>query len=134
MIATRMLAGLLAFSSTLVLSSCSADPAGPAEGRLTGAVTVVGDLLPDGNGSGEVFLLPGPDASKTDALRREALRGGPHAYSFSLDAVPPGTYYLEACLRFAAGLGCAPFTTDSRGNPTPVEVRSGRHTEVQIRF
>jgi hypothetical protein len=121
---------------SLVLTSmaCSSGPAGPETGTLSGSVTVVGDLLPDGNGTGEIYLLRTPDTRKSDALRREPLQGGPRAYTFSFAALEPGTYYLEACLRFAAGIGCAPYSTDATGNATAVRVRRGQTTPAQIRF
>jgi hypothetical protein len=95
---------------------------------------LIGEDRPDGDGTGEVYLLDTPDTRKSEALRTQALQGGPREYTFSLPAVAPGTYYLEACLRFAAGTGCAPYSTDPAGNPTAVRVYRGQTTQAQIRF
>jgi len=134
MCAFRTILGICITLAALFSSGCAEDATTPAYGQLAGSVTVVGDPLPNGDGSGEIFLLRNPDDPKRDALRREGLQGGPRAYTFHLEAVPRGTYYLEACLRYAAGVGCVPYTLDPSGHPTAVVVHSGRPTEVQIRF
>jgi hypothetical protein len=119
----------------LAAAGCGDDgPSAPAVGGLAGVVTVVGDRLPDGGTGGELYVLRSPDAPKSDAVHREPLQGGPRAYAFALDAVAPGTYYLEACLRFAAGSGCAPYTTGAGGNATAVVVQRGRVTRVVLSF
>jgi hypothetical protein len=118
-----------------VAVGCSSDgPSAPAVGGLAGIVTVVGDALPDGAAGGELYVLRSPDARKGDAVHRASLQGGPRSYAFVLDAVTPGTYYLEACLRFAAGVGCAPYATDARGDATAVVVQRGRVTRVVLSF
>lgn len=129
----RICAGLAL--SLLGAVACASDPAAADPGRLEGTVVAVdGPAAGDDMQAGEVFLLRHPDDPRNTALRREPLRGGPAHYWFRLEAVPPGPYYLEACLSFAGGRGCVPYTTSERGEPTIVEVRPGRVTEVQIRF
>jgi hypothetical protein len=123
-----------ALSLLLGSVACSSGPVGPETGTLSGSVTVVGDLLPGGNGTGEIYLLRTPDTRRSDALRREPLQGGPRTYSFSFAALEPGTYYLEACLHLAGGMGCAPYSTDAAGNATAVRVRRGQTTAARIRF
>lgn len=124
-----------ALSLVLTLAACASDPAAPATtGTLSGRVNAIGDVLPDGNAVGEIYLLRTSDTPRTEALRREPLQGGPREYTFSLAALEPGTYYLEACIRYAAGAGCAPYSTDSGGNSTAVKVWPGQTTTVEIRF
>lgn len=116
----------------LLLSGCAEESVGVVAGSIEGTVTVVGDPLPVGNG--ELFLERDPDAPREDAVRRVSLAGGPQVYTFVLEDVPAGTYYLEACLSFPAGRGCAPYTVSPQGDPSPVRVRGGQSTQLQISF
>jgi len=102
---------------------------------VTGTVIVVGDPLPDPSShDAGVYLLRGPDDRRADALRHEPLDGGPRVYEFVVDGLPPGTYFLRACLSHDGSLGCAPYTTDPGGDPSPIRVRAGETTELAVSF
>ncbi len=63
------------------------------------------------------------------------MTGGPRTFSFALEMLPPGTYYIEACITVAQSVGCAPYTAgDPLGRTAPIVIRSGEETSVQVRF
>ena len=126
------LAALAAFACS---SPAPTTPAAPAPGAVRGVVTDLAVAGPPTGGPGsEAYLLPGPDAPRTEAVRRAPVTGGPRSFEFALDSVPPGRYYLQACLEVGRGRACAPYTHQLGGQPAPIDVRAGAVTTIAVLF
>lgn len=127
---------LLPLAAVLVAACSTDDPAAPStdpNGTLRGTVTVVGDPAPPSAGS-RVYLLADPDAPRSAAVRTGTLEGGPRVYTFALDAVPAGRYYVQACLQLGSSTGCTFYVRTVGEEPAPVDVRPGAVTELAVRF
>ena len=131
-------AALLASAASLAAACSSADPVvapTPSAGRVQGSVAVVGDPSPPGGLAGSrAYLLAGPEDRRTDAVRQVDLGGGPRLYTFAIDAVPPGRYYLEVCIELGSGAACSHYAHAVGQDPAPIDVRAGRVTELAVRF
>ena len=118
----------------------SSDPAAPATPPAHGGVSgVVTDLAaagpPIGGPGSEVYLFRTADTPrKSEAVRHAPVTGGPGTFHFALDSVPPGRYYLQACLQIGHGPSCAPYTRYLGGAPEAIDVRAGAVTQIAVLF
>jgi hypothetical protein len=113
----------------LVLACSNSNAPEPPGGEIAGEVDLLLDP-PRPPASGIVQLFTSPAALDVGhALREAPLAGGPARWTFRLDGVRPGTYYLGACFSF----GCN-FHSDIEGHPAPVMVTSGETTSATMNF
>lgn len=127
-------------ATALVGAACaSGDVTTPAPtaalGRVQGVVTNLANPSPPIGGPGSaVYLVRGPDDPRTDAVRQAPITGGPQSFDFAVDSVPPGRYYLQACLETGYGRACAPYTQRPGGPPLAIDVRPGAVTAIHVLF
>jgi hypothetical protein len=99
------------------------------DGEIVGQVDLLAEP-PQPPTTGVVQLYTSPSAVEARHPSREApLVGGPGNWTFQLEGVPPGTYYLGACFSF----GCTTHS-DIEGHPAPVTVISGETTSATVNF
>lgn len=107
----------------------------PGAGGVRGVVIdLAGPSAGIGGAGSAVYLLRSPDDRRTEAVHRAPITGRSPRLQFSVDAVPPGRYYLEACVEIGHGRACAPYTERSGGPWAPVDVRPGAVTDVTVLF
>ena len=120
---------LLTAALALMFACSNSNSPQPSGGEIEGQVDLLVDP-PQPPTSGVVRLFTSPSAAKGGHAFREApLAGGPDKWTFHLEGVPPGTYYLGACFAF----GCN-FHSDIEGHPAPVTVTSGETTSATMDF
>lgn len=127
-------------ATALTIGACAAaDVTTPATtsplGSVRGVVTNLASPSPPVGGPGsEAYLFRDPDAPRTEAVRHAPITGGPQTFDFAVDSVPPGRYYLQACLEVGYGRACAPYTQHPGGPPLALEVRPGAVTTIHVLF
>jgi hypothetical protein len=130
---------MTAFAVALVGGCATADVTTPPStlplGRVQGVVTNLSDPSPPiGGPASEVYLFHTPEAPRSEAVRRAPITGGPQTFAFSVDSVPAGRYYLQACIEVGNGRACAPYTEYPGGPPLAFDVRAGAVTSVRVLF
>lgn len=121
---------ILLLAGVLLGAACSDGSSPGADfGAIEGEVHLLGELTEPPE-SGVVQLYASLEAvDLRQAFREAALAGGPADWTFQLEAVPAGTYYLGACFAFGCGTH-----SDIEGQPVPVEVTAGETTTVVMAF
>ena len=121
---------MLAATALVLVTACSdGESPEPPDGDVEGEVHLLGDLT-EPPASGAVQLYASLTAvDQRVAFREAALAGGPANWTFHLENVPAGTYYLGACFSF----GCGTYS-DIEGHPAPVEVVGSQTTTAVMTF
>jgi hypothetical protein len=107
-------------------------PSAFTRGQLAGTVTLLGDVSPP-KSNARVSLYSSMSDFETGHAARvgEATpsAGTPRTFSFRVDEIVPGAYYIRACFAF----GCGEYRDDI-GALSPVSIRAGRTTMLALRF
>jgi hypothetical protein len=125
-----VLRSIRVLAAVLLAAACSDGNSPDSEaGAIQGEVHLLGPL-PLPLNSGVVQLYASLEAmDQRQAFREAALAGGPADWTFQLEAVPAGTYYLGACFAFGCGTH-----SDTAGEPAPVKVRALETTTSVMAF
>jgi len=107
-------------------------PEPPTTGELTGTVTLLGDVIPPVS-SARVLLY----ASESDFEIGRASRAGeasqraatPRTYTFHLEGITPGAYYIRVCFAF----GCGEYR-DASGTLSSVPIWAGSKAMLALTF
>ena len=131
---TLVLAAAWAVAACAGAAPTAPDPRTTASG-VRGVVVDLSNVDTSIGGPGsEVYLLHSPEDRRTDAVRHAPITGRSPRFRFTVDSVPPGRYYLEACVDLGRGRACAPYTQRSGGPWALVDVRPGAVTDVTVLF
>lgn len=117
----------------LTLAACSSDssPTEPAAttGSITGTVTAAPGVQINLSNARVAIYATVADLNADRVIQQTALSGSSPTWSYRMDNVTPGTYYMDVCIAQGGQLLCA-----SYGNPSPLQVAAGQTTNASITF
>ena len=123
-----------ALAAGVLLGACG-DATGPTAttGAISGTVSVSPGIQANLSNARVAIYASVADMEADRLVKQTAMQGSGAAYTFKIDEVVPGTYYLDVCLAVAGGLACGEYSTGG-GQPSPISVAAGQTSSVSVVF
>jgi ABC-type Fe3+-hydroxamate transport system substrate-binding protein len=129
----KMFTSVMAAALAVSLAACSSDSSptepSPTTGSIVGTVTAAPGVQINLSNARVAIYATVAEMNADRLIQQTALSGSSPTWSYRMDNVTPGTYYLDVCIAQGGQLLCAFF-----GNPSPIQVAAGQTTNASITF